>query len=295
MRNFISKLSLKKSELKKGKKELGFTLLELIIVIILLGVMSVGISSFITLGTQTYLNVTNRDEILSSARFAIERLNRELRNAVPNSIRIHTNATSECLEFVPIKASTSYIDIPVIPDAASSLISVIPFLDINANPYQCNATCLDKVTIYPLDNSDIYANPNQVLGQTFSLNSVNIINANEWQIALAGGNNINFNADSPTNRLYIFESPVSYCLELDKLNRYEGYPVSNAAYVLPSEVATIQPVLMAEQLSITAVGTSFAFLPPTLQRNAIVQTSLHFTQNGEDNIFNNEIHIKNTP
>ena len=87
------------------KKTNGFTLLELIIVIVLLGVMSVGISGFITLSTQTYLNVSERDKLLSSARFAVERLNREIRNSVPNSIRITPItllSTQQCLSLIHI-------------------------------------------------------------------------------------------------------------------------------------------------------------------------------------------------
>ncbi len=45
----------------KNKRMNGLTLMELIIVIILLGVMAVGIAGFITLTTQTYLNVSERD------------------------------------------------------------------------------------------------------------------------------------------------------------------------------------------------------------------------------------------
>ena len=98
------------------KKASGFTLMELIIVIIIMGVMSVGIAGFIKLSTQTYLNVTERDELLANARFAVERLNREVRNALPNSIRTDNNVTTNCLEFVPIKTSTVYTQIAVAPE-----------------------------------------------------------------------------------------------------------------------------------------------------------------------------------
>jgi len=291
MNSIVGKPLLKKYMTSKKTKVSGFTLLELIIVIIILGVMSVGIASFIKLSTQTYLNVNERDELLSSARFAVERLNREVRNAVPNSVRINSNATTECLEFIPIKASTTYIDIPVIPEPASKNIEAIPFQDVSGNTYQCSFFCLDKVTVYPLDNTDVYADTSQIVGNTFDVQRVNVVNANEWQLQLKGFNNINFAADSPTQRLYIFQSPVSYCLRDDKLFRFEGYTVSDAGYVIPPAF----PILMAEYLSVDAVGSSFSFLPATLQRNAIVQTNLHFIRNDEENIFNNDIHINNIP
>ena len=109
MKNIFCRYLFNKISKNKGCKESGFTLLELIIVIILLGVMAVGITGFITLSTQTYLNVTERDELLASARFAVERLNREVRNALPNSLRVKTNVDTnkQCLEFIPIQASTT--------------------------------------------------------------------------------------------------------------------------------------------------------------------------------------------
>ena len=69
------------------KKSSGFSLIELIVVIVILGVLAASITSFIRFGTQIYTETTARDQLVSSARFAIERLNREVRNALPNSLR----------------------------------------------------------------------------------------------------------------------------------------------------------------------------------------------------------------
>ncbi|AVV84022.1 MSHA biogenesis protein MshO [Shewanella putrefaciens] len=47
--------------------------------------------------------------MLSQSRFVVERMTRELRSAVPNSVRVNTDSlTYQCIEFVPIQASTSY-------------------------------------------------------------------------------------------------------------------------------------------------------------------------------------------
>ena len=101
-------------QIKRLPKRLirGFTLMEMILVIIILGIMGAGISGFISLSTQSYLNATNRDELIGNARFVIERLSRELRNAVPNSIRVQSWAGNrlQCIQFTPIVASTVYTD-----------------------------------------------------------------------------------------------------------------------------------------------------------------------------------------
>jgi len=270
----------------------GFTLLELIIVIIILGVMSVGISGFISLTTQTYLNVSERDELLSSARFAVERLNREVRNSVPNSVRVTNDSTRQCLEFVPIVASTTYIDIPVPPDLATDVLSVVPFQGEDSNDYQCPGFCLDAVTVYPLDSTDIYANQFDGVGKVFGLKTVTQITANEWNLTMDRSSGVLFDDDSPTQRLYVIRRPVSYCVKDNTIVRYDNY-----GYAVNQSLNPIAPkVLMAENIAtINQSDLPFTLLPATLQRNSMLQVNIHFQRTGEDIVFNNDIHIHNTP
>ncbi len=184
----------------------GFTLVELVLVIVLLGVMSLGISSFIKLSTQTYVNVSERDALMSSSRFVIERLSREIRNALPNSIRVKPGLSDpnyglQCIEFIPILATTNYIDLPVSPEPARNTIEVIPFKAQNGdNDYECSGSCLDMVSVYPLSANDIYADvtitPNKLAG----LQSVTKPAGGPlWTLNLDQA--LTFSAESPTKRL----------------------------------------------------------------------------------------------
>tara|TARA_R110002050_G_scaffold229622_2_gene365205 strand:+ start:18 stop:881 length:864 start_codon:yes stop_codon:yes gene_type:complete len=271
----------------------GFTLLELIIVIIILGVMAVGIAGFMTLSTQTYLNVTERDELLANARFVIERLNREIRNAVPNSIRIDNNSIMQCIEFVPIAASTTYIDIPVIPEVASTSFTAIRFNDVSGDPYACSA-CNDQVIVYPLSVDDIYNNHLDSSGKVFNVGSFSHplpppSTTDEWTLPIQNGA-VRFDDDSPTQRLYIANEQVSYCVVNGQINRYAS-SIGGSQALPPAN-----PVLMAESLApIVTSNLPFTILPATLTRNAMVQVNLHFIRDGEDYVFNNDIHINNTP
>jgi len=275
----------------------GFTLIELIVVIIILGVMSMGIAGFITLSTQTYLNVSERDELLSSARFAVERLNREIRNAVPNSIRVKNDNSKQCIEFVAIEASTTYIDIPVKPESANANISVIRFKDKNGNPYECN-TCADQVIIYPLSADEVYATHTDTTGKVFNIANFSPPEPeeDEWTLPIANGA-VLFDDDSPTERLYIANQQISYCIGNNKIYRYKNV-IGGEQELLPSPSDSSVPktYLMAEHVAPIDVNyLPFTFVPATLTRNAMVQVKLHFIRNDEDYVFNNDIHINNIP
>jgi MSHA biogenesis protein MshO len=267
----------------------GFTLLELIVVIIILGVMSVGIAGFIKLTTQTYLNVTERDALLSNTRFVVERLNREIRNAVPNSLRVRNISAMHCLEFVAIEASTTYIDIPVAPETARATFTAIPFNDSNDNPYQCNS-CGDQVIVYPLSPNEVYDNHNDLSGKVFNIGSFSSAALNEWAIPISNGAVV-FNDDSPTERLFIANQQISYCMFGQRIYRYSNDIGGIQAFPPQTNAA-----LMAEYLApIDINNLPFILVPATLTRNAMVKVNLHFTRDNEDYVFNHDIHINNIP
>jgi len=277
----------------------GFTLLELIIVIIILGVMAVGISGFISLTTQTYLNVSERDELLANARFVVERLNREIRNAVPNSVRVANGLGWHCLEFIPIVGSTTYINIPDTSEQASNNLLVIPFLDKNGNGYQCGhgSTCRDLVTVYPLNSTDIYKNvytTPQEVGKVFWLNNTSVIDANTWQLTLNSASGVKFEEHSPIERLYVLGSPVSYCAhDARGLWRFDNYIVTENQKTSPR---VADRSLMAEYLAdFDASNPHFNIEGATLKRNAVATIRLDFVRDGENIVFQNEVHINNIP
>ena len=274
-------------------KNNGFTLLELIIVIIILGVMSLGITSFISLSTQTYLNVSERDDLLSSARFAVERLNRELRNAIPNSIRTKQSTTKQCIEFIPIKASTIYTDVPVVPDNKRANIDVVNFVNSQGAPFSsCSGTCPDYIVVYPLTPSDVYDfDINSGDGKVTQLKPFSGLTGDIWTLPIEPTGGMVFDQHSPTDRLYVFDSTVSYCVSNFQLKRFQG----NNFEAFQSLTPVGSESLMAENVTFDKDDPPFVYSPASLQRNAVVQIKLHFNRDGEEIVFNNDVHIENIP
>lgn len=247
-------------KLKMIHKSSGFTLIELITVIVLLGVLVSAITSFIKFGTQIYTETSARDQLVSSARFAIERLNRDIRNALPNSLRL-TNA-NQCLEFTPIIESTIYTDIPVLPEIARNTINVIKFDQAFDSNWQ--------VIVYPLITDDVYGNNDK----RYSVASIAAL-GDERVITLAS--TVLFAEESPTQRLYFINGTVQYCLQNTTLLRSDSI---SSNVLMAQDIYNISP---------------FEILAPTLQRNAMVQIHFRFEKNNEQVTFNNEIQVLNVP
>lgn len=76
----------------------GFTLVELVVVIVLLGVIAAGVSVFYVPAVQGYIGARSRADLAAQADHALRRMARDVQAAVPNSIR---TPGAQCFELVP--------------------------------------------------------------------------------------------------------------------------------------------------------------------------------------------------
>ena len=79
----------------------GFTLIELIMVIVITGILAGIVAIFIKTPVDQYLAIARRAAITDIADTAMRRMGRDIRTAVPNSVRLMTSSTSTYLEFLP--------------------------------------------------------------------------------------------------------------------------------------------------------------------------------------------------
>ena len=269
--------------LLRKRPQRGFTLVELIVVILLLSIVGIGVTSFVRFGIEVYQDINGRDRQVSDSRFLIERLTRELREAVPNSVRVNSvnDDDGTCIEFMPIVTSSTYLDLAVLPEATSSTIEVVYIPDQNNTPVTGNNL---KLIVFPLTPADVYDSGNEKI---FAINSLSAPNSSNL-MTITLNNAVNFSQDSPTQRYFIVDGAVMYCQGSDnKILRYSDYPLS-----VVQAVPNSGGVLMAERQT---YATPFKKLSPTLQRNAVVQAKFEFTYTDEVLTLFNEVHIVNVP
>lgn len=268
---------------QKGFSQRGFTLVELVAVIVLLGLTSIGLVQFIAGSAEAYREVTRRNEVAQIGRFAIERVSRELHNALPGSVRVSGN----CIEFVPVQAASIYTQLPIAGlNPPTNNFTVINFSPLGS---------ITRAAVYTLATQDVYSNNQHVLAMDFDSAAIN-------------GSTITFNfllpaqqfaEASPGQRIYFIDQPVSFCVvgsgSNTRLNRYSNYGYSVAQASPPSGGE-----LLAEFIQLLDVNPviPFAYFAGTLQRSGTIYLDFRFLARGTTNEwvrFHHSVSLRGAP
>ena len=268
--------------MKAAARQSGFSLTELIIVIVLLGIVAVIPVSFIRFSAEGAVNTANRQQLSLSASVASEQLSRALREALPGSIRVSSDQA--CIEFIPIVASTVYQSAPMTSPANN-----FPVLALSNG-----RSAQGHVVIYPYaaNQSDLYdpASPGVISSQTATLPA----GTDSVTLTMDSGSH-QFISDSPSRRLFMVSTPVTFCQQGAFLYRYQNYGFqSTIGAALPSNFASGREVVAAP---LQANSMAFDALPPTLRRNAIVTFEFAFQSDRSTDrmTVSQEVQLRNVP
>ena len=88
--------------------ERGFTLVEMIMVIVITGIIGGMVAVFLKAPIQQYMDVARRADMTDIADTALRRIGRDLRLALPNSVRVTVVGSNTFLEFIPTTGGGRY-------------------------------------------------------------------------------------------------------------------------------------------------------------------------------------------
>ncbi len=260
----------------------GFTLMELIIVILLLSILSFSFAKITGLSVLGYIDAKDRNQLSQSGKWLTERISRELREALPQSVRTASNGVVHCVEFMSIVNASYYLNLP----ASGSITSfdAVGF-DLSFSPGL-------QIAVMPINPISTYSGS----GTLATLAAITAV-GNHSTITLAGATQ--FARRSPQNRFYILEPPTSICLNdtVGEVTQYSNYGI-NASQALPPAGGT--NVLLGNHFS--ASGDVFRFQAGSLSRSGILQINFKL-QNRNRNLsadseafeIYHEVHIRNVP
>lgn len=295
------------------KNQAGFSIIEMVLAIVISGILAVGIVSFIGDSVDSLTTTSNRNKISTAGRIAIDRLAMELHNALPNSIRA-TTATAggdQCIEFVPVRAATTYLNPPFSGGGGTT------FEVVDLTPSQHGATD-GYAVIFPNRQNNLYDGDN---GSSVSWPNFPTRGPIEEIASIVASTSLNqstvtlvkshrFSRRSPSQRFFVVEDPVSYCVVGANLYRYTNYgffrvqeteeeesgvcEVALDQTCLPNYAAAPDKMLITNSLD-NAGLTAFTVSAQTLQRNSLVAIQLNFSANNESIILNHEVLTRSVP
>jgi MSHA biogenesis protein MshO len=215
----------------------GFTLIELIVVVVLLGILAAGSSIFIARPIEIYQEQVRRQQLVDAAEMALRQIAVDVRAALPNSIRFNDNGpASWSIEMIETVDGARYRDeagAPFTdPDYILEFTGSDSFFNILGEFSNSPGSSL-RVAIYNTNSDDIYThaelgtNPGLISQQGITLQTIAGSPSDEQQIELDTAHQ--FIQQSPGQRLFLVSGPVSYtCDAVNGLVRFEGYSFRSA-------------------------------------------------------------------
>ena len=269
------------------KSQRGFTLIEAIIVITITGIVAGMVAVFITAPVKGYFDSARRAELTDIADTAQRRISRDLRLALPNSVRV---SGGNYLEFLQTSGGGRYRAAPDNSGGGFVLDFTQPTtsFDVLGPPVSTVPGAMNLIAVYNL-----------------GISGADAYSADNTSPMSAGGNTVTINAfkfpfASPANRFQIISYPVSYvCAGVGTdasgngtgtLTRYWNYSITPAQ---PTSFPSGTPsALLARNVS----NCSFTYNPQVItQRAGLVSAWLQITQSNESVSLYYEVHVSNVP
>lgn len=284
---------------KMARFQRGFTLVEAVMVIVITGIIAAMVAVFIKTPVDAYFDSARRAELTDAADTALRRIGRDVRLALPNSVRPH-GAGMAAIEFLQTTSGGRYDGNAADTGGcfAAGCTSITTFGDL-VPAVAIAAT--DRLVIYNQYNNEgndcvAATNPSAYCGHNAPLVTGSADGGTQDTLSFAatvftppGG--------SPGRRFQVVSGPVSYvCAGVGvasgngtgTLRRYWGYPLAAVQAVPP---AGGNNALLAENVS----SCSFTYQAGTTERYALVGVHLQLTQSNETVSLYHEVHVNNIP
>ncbi len=290
----------------------GFSLIELIVVVLVLSVM-MGMTASLTLKPlQAYSDVRLRTILTDSAEAATRRMGRDLRSALPNSTRVSVDGRK--LELLHVldgaryrgqggtnpstvdhTAATDWFDFTGQEDS----FNILGRFQQLGLAYGVGSPAGYRLAVYPTE-ATIYADaaagadPGVITSGAAGVFQL-ADDGDEDQVQINGGFEMQFRLSSPRQRMYVVDTPVSFICDLGAgtLTRYWGYAIAAAQ---PEDPA-VAPLSAGNSARVAndITGCDIDYTTSTATHSGLIKIDLTAGRDGEQVRLLQQIHVSNSP
>lgn len=268
-------------------KTRGFTLVELVMVIMITGIIAASVTIFLKPAIESYFDTRRRADLTDMADTALRRMGQDIRRAVPNSIRL-TGTT--CFELVPTTTGGRYrmaTDTVTAGSAVLDTSTTVTTFDV-LSPMTTIPNANDWVVINNQNGGDVYANTNRAQISAVAtpppvatgIHRITLTAATQFSPGYDGGR---FVVVSNTDQM------VTYSCVGGTLFR----TVSNFAAVAGGSCGAAGGAVVATDVA----GCTFVYAPNqgATQQSGFVWMRLELSRQGESIILTHGAHVDNVP
>jgi MSHA biogenesis protein MshO len=271
----------------------GFTLVEAIVAITILGVLGAMVAVFIKSPIEAYFNQASRAVLTDAADGALRRISRDIGAALPNSLRSTSLGSPACFELLPVVAAGRYryqqgctancaTASPTLVGDILDFTATDASFDVLGQVKLDNLPGANLVAIYNLGipGADAYA----------ADNTAAISSASATSITLSG-----------TGKKFPFQAPGKAFSVIPNYSVVYSCAGTSPSMTLYRTTQSISSTPMtACPSSGTALVTnvsscSFTYTPAVNQREGILSISLELTLNSETVRLYNQVMVSNAP
>lgn len=250
----------------------GFTLVEVVTVVVVLAIVAVLGSKFVRQATESYRATEARSKLISTGRQSVESMTRQIRSSLSYSVRI-TNGGS-CLEFLPIVGGGYYLT-----QVADSMNGVAASLTIAVSPHTVDFGTAKYVTIGAASSAEVYgaAPVSRATLDSRTSKLLTLAGAKIWQ------------RNSLGQHFFLLDDPQAFCVVSRQLRLYSGQNILHASV---NTAATFS--ILADNID---SPTPFSLSNGSENRNVVVMFDFTFASSvsGESISLNQSAMIRNVP
>jgi MSHA biogenesis protein MshO len=297
----------------KAARQAGFTLVEVVVVIVITAIVAGAVAVFIRLPVQGYVDSVARAELTDVGDLALRRMARDIRLALPNSIRVSSDG--RYLELLLTKTGGRYL---AEEDQQGGVFLKFENTAINctATPADCQFEVVgdlpqgtqaivpnsDWIVVYNLGADTAFSPANAYAGGNRAL----VTGVNNTTRVLTLQNNPfatqNPPMRSPSRRFQVVTTPVTYFCDgnsmggADTLRRYWNYTIQQAQPTdsTAAPLSTTSSALLADGV----VSCTFSYENLANVHSGLIGITLTLERPNSNSgkvVLFHQVHVDNTP